>query len=276
MRCDGHQPRCANCAKRSQGCIFLDVRCSPKSINGQDNVVDNSLVQGEAQDWSTPGSSSQTPVSQVNRDGDSQEQVSRAAHTGFSDTDAILNTDSSQHRRKYLGGATLQALAQYLDRFFQHKGWDSIQSNFAFGMPFCEEMPIVMSDMLQPSLLPPPPIQECQLYLDLYFTKIHPMFPLFEKHLFDDDTRRLVTSELDQLNLKDVPHLISLYAALSLGIDEASNGPTELGWKYLQAAYRLHSFLVASPYVSSVQALMLIALALRARNKDGAAWHLIG
>jgi hypothetical protein len=196
--------------------------------------------------------------------------------TGSSDKDLLLNTDSSLHRRKLVGGATMQAMTRYLDRFFQHRGEDIIRPKFAHGMQYCEEVPIQLMHGLRPPLLPIPESQECNTFITLFFRNLHPMFPVLDRTTFEKDVWRLEHSDLDQLEAVDIAILASVYAVTSLGMDESFGGPTERGWEYLQAAYHLTAFLIAVPYVSSVQALILVSVALRGRHKDGAAWNIIG
>lgn len=54
-------------------------------------------------------------------------------HTG-----TIINR-TSQHKRKFVGGGTLQSLSRYLDRYFEHNGLGTIGPRFVYGMQHAEE-----------------------------------------------------------------------------------------------------------------------------------------
>lgn len=53
-------------------------------------------------------------------------------------------------------------------------------------------------------------------------------------------------------------------------------GATDMGTAYLTAAYSLYGALMAHPYLPSVQALLLLGVAVRGRSKDGQCWQLTG
>lgn len=63
---------------------------------------------------------------------------------------------------------------------------------------------------------------------------------------------------------------------VSLGSDEASGALTEAGNNYLAAAYGLYAHLIGLPHLSSAQALVLIALALQSRGKEGQSCQVLG
>lgn len=72
-----------------------------------------------------------------------------------------------------------------------------------------------------------------------------------------------------------IPQLVTIFSIITIAADESAGKPTELGNIYLVAAYSLLAHLVATPYLTSVQALILLAVALRCRCKDGQAWHVV-
>ncbi|KAL1614335.1 hypothetical protein SLS54_009829 [Diplodia seriata] len=59
-------------------------------------------------------------------------------------------------------------------------------------------------------------------------------------------------------------------------MDVISAKPSEAATEYLSGAYSMYTHIVAMPYQRSIQALLLLALALRTRHKEGVAWHVIG
>lgn len=74
----------------------------------------------------------------------------------------------------------------------------------------------------------------------------------------------------------DVPALVSVYLIISIAADEAAGSITETGTRFLDAAYSFYGHVVALPYLGSVQALLLLVLALRGRGKEGQGWHVLG
>jgi hypothetical protein len=135
--------------------------------------------------------------------------------------------------------------------------------------------------------LPPPALTDS--LLTKFHERIRPIFPIVdvwhvkEKILYFDDLRvkhqRTSTEPFrlrDKLPPLEVPFLAYAYATLSLAADEANGGISELGTTFLSAAYSLYAHLVSMPYVASVQALLLMAIALRGRSKEGQAALLLG
>jgi hypothetical protein len=63
---------------------------------------------------------------------------------------------------------------------------------------------------------------------------------------------------------------------MSIGVDEENNASTPMGDVCLKTAFSLYGHIISTPYLSSVQAFLLLAIALKVRNKDGSAWHVVG
>ncbi|KAF4967072.1 hypothetical protein FSARC_5364 [Fusarium sarcochroum] len=74
----------------------------------------------------------------------------------------------------------------------------------------------------------------------------------------------------------DAPALATIYTVLSIGMDDHEGAISPSATAYLTGAYSLLSHLLSFPYMSSVQALVLLAIAMRARGKEGQCWHLLG
>jgi hypothetical protein len=128
-----------------------------------------------------------------------------------------------------------------------------------------------------------PPVEKGNEYINVYLSNVHPLFPIFEVQEFwghvnrfswlgsdRDDPPRSVES---MISPSDRPILLCIYAAISIGIDEQNGNSTELGKEYLDVAYSLYAHFAARPYLSSVQAILLIVIAFRLRCKDGAGWN---
>ncbi|KAL1893528.1 hypothetical protein Sste5346_006357 [Sporothrix stenoceras] len=108
-------------------------------------------------------------------------------------------------------------------------------------------------------------------YLDVFLLRIHPMFPIIDRQSFSTGVGQLRDGQASDYSL-----LASTYTVCSLAADEEAGGVSEDGTRFLEAAYVLYAHIVARPSLSSVQALLLLTIALRNRNKDAASWGSLG
>ncbi len=130
------------------------------------------------------------------------------------------------------------------------------------------------------SSLPEP--QHLAAHLDAFFARIWPIYPVVDRQALDRDIEyfnQLPYSSPNgpQANLVSgrIPQLVSIFSIIAIASDEAAGQRTDLGDTYLTAAYSLFAHVVATPYLASVQALFLLAVALRLRCKDGQSWHIL-
>lgn len=192
-------------------------------------------------------------------------------------TDLTILTDNSLERLQMMGSSSsLYILVQWLDLFFaQRPDWSQIFPQFRHGMAYTVEMPLPF-----PVSLPPlPPTDQREEYISIFFSRIQPIFPILDPDTFQSSITALalkMESSSANLNPVDYPSLACAYAVFSISADEKSQCITEDGTRYLEAAYFLHAHLFAIPYVTSVQALLLLTIVLRGRNKDGASWSTLG
>ena len=128
-----------------------------------------------------------------------------------------------------------------------------------------------------------PPRDEIQVYTKAFFERVWPIFPIIDQAVLQSELDHLVElqhkySEAFHTRLApaNVTSLSLIYAVICIGIDEVSGRLTREGTCYLTASYALYGHLVAHPYVTSVQALTLLAVALRGQVKDGQAWQVLG
>lgn len=214
-----------------------------------------------------------------------QPDIPASKGTSHESPDMALNTDGTKHRRKLMGGSSLQSLTMFLDIYLQRQGLAQIAPHFRFGMNHAEEFPLGL--VLTLPDLPPPALMDT--YLRTFFRRIHPIFPILDFGHFKEELSRLRAlqdshwspengSEGFKTHLKhsDIPSLASIYCVVSLGADETSGTVTEMGNSFLTAAYGLYAHLVALPYLPSVQALILLTLALRGRSKEGQGFQVLG
>lgn len=177
-----------------------------------------------------------------------------------------------------MGGSSVQCLSTFVNIYLQRKGLPTVSSHFRSGMRHVEEFQLPLALIIPPL----PDQQSLESYLDTFFTRIWPIFPVVDRRSVEGDIQFFRRPEFSspgglQANLTaaHIPQLVSVLLIVAIAADETACGPTELGGKYLDAAYGLFAHLVASPYLPSVQALVLLSVALRCRCKDGQAWHIL-
>ncbi|TLS26890.1 hypothetical protein PpBr36_05013 [Pyricularia pennisetigena] len=194
--------------------------------------------------------------------------------------DLVVNTDGTPHKIKFMGGSSLQCLCRFVDLYLARLGLDPASTQFRHGMQRSEEFELPLESPLPD--LPPP--EECQKYVDAFFDRLWPMFPVVDKSYVQDFVDKAQALKLqvpgvklrEHATTKKAPKLCIAYAIIAIGADEINNRSSKTGATYLTAAYWLYAHLIANPHLESVQAMFLIALALRGQNRDGQSWHIIG
>ncbi|KAL9096135.1 MAG: hypothetical protein Q9165_001658 [Trypethelium subeluteriae] len=183
---------------------------------------------------------------------------------------AAFNTDYQTNRTKYLGPSSLQVFTQWLE-LSKTPINTSLSTYFQFGMRYCEEIetPLIPNFPLFP--------QDILRYVNAYFSHIHPVFPFLN--------RDIITRWIERFNRygcptdcqsAERPALACIYALLAIGKGILHNSSSEESLRDLEASYALLPSLVGQPFLPSAQALLLISIALRSRNKDGAGAQTLG
>jgi hypothetical protein len=173
----------------------------------------------------------------------------------------------SATERKFLGSTSLQSFSQWLDLTF-HVAPTGLTSSFQHGMRFCEEME------LPADLYMPPVPNAWQEYVGAFFSGPGMVFPIVSAEGITSTIQYMYQRDLRTLPVRQRPLIATVYACLAIGAD--SLGHTTQGLDLVTAAYSMYAYLVAQPYLQSAQALLLICLALRGRNKDGAGSQALG
>ncbi|KAG8672836.1 hypothetical protein FPOAC2_06246 [Fusarium poae] len=306
VRCDATTPKCRNCVLRGDECTTFDPR-RPNAVavrkwphKSSQSTSTLSPVQRRASivsQHSSPASligsqhAASTPLSAsgnkervpswIER---AYQEVQTSPESGTDgqtndSPDVVMNTDESSHRIKYMGSSSLQCLTRFIDLFLQRRGLDPIGRHFRWGMCFTEEFSLP----LVPSLPDLPSMSVMEPCIKKYFSRTHPLIPILDHTEFISDVLRF--SDLQQtcqnglqgaMTSVDAPALVAIYAVLSIGMDDHEGTISPAATGYLTGAYSLVSHLLSFPYMSSVQALVLLAVAMRARGKDGQCWHLLG
>lgn len=228
-------------------------------------------------------------------DGSAQSDISPVATTpqhhnlpeqASSDSfDVTIHTDNSRHRRKFMGGSSLQSLVGYLDAYLEQPDLPKVGTALNHGMKFVEEFAVPFHT----KLLLLPPTATVTIYIDAFVRSIYPLFPILNMnhlHFEIHRIRSIQVSHCDQdpgssdwathLQPSDLPSLACIYATLSLGADESQGTASKVGETFLKAAYQFYAQIIGLPYLSSVQALVLLTLGLRARGKEGQGFQTLG
>ncbi|KAF4974423.1 hypothetical protein FZEAL_8666 [Fusarium zealandicum] len=299
VRCDATTPKCKNCVSRGDECETSDprrpnapaVRRWPAknppggaaSIRRHSTVSDRSSpssltsAQMEQPDasQSVPNCRNPTWIERAYK----QSQDTPQDGPSNDSPDVLVNTDDTSHRVKYMGASSLQCLCRFVDLCFEKKGLDTIGAYFRWGMSFTEEYAIPLT--LQLPDLPPSPSLEP--WTTVFFERIHPLIPVLDQASFMSDLHHFTALQEGSDNglqgvitSAEAPALVAMYSVLTIGIDEHQGTISESATPYLTAAYSLISHLISFPYTASVQALLLLIVALRGRSKEGQAWNLLG
>ena len=313
VKCDAEMPQCKNCRIRGLECLTTDPR-NPELVVYRKppiNAPQASIAPSPAHTQSTSTTSPSGDASRLSLSGHRhstnasyEDHGSRLGQQSAPPAEMLsqpleksnslnggrhgpiaINRIGTRHQRKLMGSSSMQSLVMVLDLCFEKLGRPGIAPAFRHGMVHAEEFAIPFQ--VQMPELPEGAVVDS--LLDKFDKRIRPIVPFIETwHIkakiqyfteVQDHNAQSPATPLrlqDWLRPLDVPFLACAYAVLSLGADEAAGGTSDLGSHFLTAAYSLNAHLVAMPYVASVQALLLMAIALRARSKDGQAALLLG
>jgi hypothetical protein len=237
VRCDESQPRCGNCVARGDECVTLDPNDPTREVSRRRTTNVNDATNELRVEKSVGPSDPQTHPRPYIRH-----------------RETILNSDAPTNKRKLIGGGTLQGFARFLDRSFEHHGWELISSKFSFGMQISEEvqLPSIGTALLLPQI----PLDMDRI-LSRFRTRLYPMIPIVDMEPLLSAAKSLSLRDLAQLPQEDVPDLCCLYSIFGIMEDENAGTYTENGSAFISTAYRLSSYLISMPYFSSVQAMLL-------------------
>ncbi|KAH7033540.1 uncharacterized protein B0I36DRAFT_430737 [Microdochium trichocladiopsis] len=222
-------------------------------------------------------------------------QVLDACQGGTHDDDAalaapevVLNVDHDMHKLKFVGGSSLQCLCRFVDLHLVHHRMPTISPFFKHGMRHAEEFSVPVI----PTFPPIPTGVHLRNLLDVSFSRQWPLFPVIDRVIFEVELGNIMGNRtpcsghsrgpayhhIDVKNIQPVrlPWLAAAYSILCIATDYTQGRTSETSAAYLKAAYSLYNQLVSMPFLPSVQATLLLALALREQGRDGQAWHLTG
>lgn len=303
VRCDEQMPTCGNCLRAGAPCVTTDPRNPETPVKSRrrsalpetrapgpaqqgdeteiahqllamEQTIRASPLQAAHSSISTTSPLQRNPVFDPSHPISPENAILSGRTPGNESADLAVNAGVNDgSKRKYMGASSLQVLTQWLDLSFSAFGMEKTPSaHFRFGMTGSEEVSLPFSVTL-PQL---PPLSERDSCVSTFFSRIHPMFPLLDEVTFRNTVNRLADADLNNLPPSHRPLLACAYGVISIGADERAGTTTENGTKYFTAAFSLYAHLVAYPYRSSVQAILILVLALRGQNKDGSAWDVHG
>jgi len=293
VRCDETQPSCRRCITDGVDCITTNPRkpgeSSAVSRRQAGSLAHVSGVAPRSQSEIAVGSSHVSSHAVALQASTSRKEPADERSLGLARTsiepvrgnsDALAgDIDSVQSpeyalnivsvsERKYMGPTSLQVFTHWLELTF-HTPTTQLTDCFELGMRFCEEMEL--PDYITP--YPSMPVK-CSEYVVHFFQTAGLIFPMLDRTFVEDTVTQICATGPAQIERRQRPVLATMYACIAIGADAC--GDYAEGTRLLSAAYALYPVLVALPYLKSAQAFILIALALRGRNKDGAAAQVLG
>ncbi|THY22499.1 hypothetical protein D6D00_06838 [Aureobasidium pullulans] len=177
-----------------------------------------------------------------------------------------IYSSSTITQRKYKGPSSHQAFAQWF-QLNSHVLDKDLSEHFRQGSRHSEEM-----DM-PPFLSMPALCPDWEVYVDAYLDEVAPIYPIVGREIIVRAGTYLARSgALEHNPVSDRPTMACLYACIALGA--RTKGHTGVAQAYIEAACSLTGYLTSQPYLESAQALLLIAINHRGREKIGAAFLL--
>ena len=175
---------------------------------------------------------------------------------------------STRAGRKWLGPSSLQVYTHWLEMalFLPNQRLpDESHSNDGYGDAL---------ELLYEPYMPHLP-DSWPALLDAFFSSVTTLFPMIDQASVTTQVDRFaLVRAAPRLDIHERPAIAIVYGCLALGARQLRQ--TDLERRYLLAASSLFAYLVAFPTLQSAQALLILVLGLRAQNKNGAAYHVLG
>ncbi|KAL3454903.1 fungal-specific transcription factor domain-containing protein [Aspergillus heterothallicus] len=170
---------------------------------------------------------------------------------------------ASPKHSKFAGITSPQVLAKSIEGLVKDTApYIDVMAFFCPTMSFAEElqMPLTRTRPLVDKI----DADRCLLG---YFRTYHPLFPIFDQRVLQQDYDNFYANSGDN----DVPRAVCIMLVIALG-----SGDKAVYQPHFDAANALYTQLVAQPYMYAVQALILMTLHLINIGKDGQAYLTIG
>jgi hypothetical protein len=278
VKCDTLYPKCRRCLARNGDCLTTSTKESGVEIERtwltlpdpapSPSIPTSAIREPESVLDTTTTTTTTTTGPQLDR------------QPGGNDVDAWLdtldvsyNTDHHTHKTKMLGVSSVQCLVKSVDVYLRSDGRGSVLDLFRHGMAHAEELHLDSSC----SFIPLPGRESSKRAWSAFVRHIHQVYPLYDLRDLREIHRRFQQSSTLALTpQQELPSLMSVYLLTSIGLDDAAGSFTVDGTRYLQAAAHLLGPVTLMPYLSTVQCLLLLAIACHGRNKGGVAWQMLG
>ncbi|KAJ9118362.1 hypothetical protein QFC24_006190 [Naganishia onofrii] len=177
---------------------------------------------------------------------------------------------SQDHRKKFLGASSSQVFVKWLDEEASG-GMKQPSSHLKHGMSGAEEM--ILPGQLELCHHPLPPQPALETYISTYFRTFHILYPVLEESWLRSQLIRSTNGGPQQTATAAGEDFVTpvVYLVVSLGASmSTTTAPTasnqqssNVSKTYLDLAWKALSVILGRPFRSSVQALVLMAVALR-------------
>ncbi|PWY80309.1 hypothetical protein BO94DRAFT_626109 [Aspergillus sclerotioniger CBS 115572] len=177
-----------------------------------------------------------------------------------------IESAPAPQRSKYTGKISTQVLAKSAEELFQDEDIRiRVMRFFCPLMSFAEDIPMPAAaycPIVEKSIADP--------YVYAYFTSVNCLFPILSRSQFLAEYEAFYLTKQST----DAAFVCCYYMVLALGARGSmmSTAPTDL----FRLAWELYNRVVSTPYLQSVQVLLLMALELINCNKDGQAIIAVG
>ena len=163
---------------------------------------------------------------------------------------------SQDHRKKFLGASSSQVFVKWLD---DESGGIKPTSHLKHGMSGAEEM--ILPGQLELCHHPLPPPAELEVYVSTYFRTFHIIYPVLDESWL---RAQLTRPKGPQTAAEDfVTPVVYLVVSLGASMTASSHQSSAVSKTYLDQAWKALSVILGRPFRSSVQALILMAVAFR-------------
>lgn len=180
----------------------------------------------------------------------------------------VIETSRVPQKSKFAGMSSVHVLAKSAEELFKSEDRTGQVDVMAF---FCPLMALSEEVATPPLMLRPLVEREkARKCLQKYFATVHCIAPVLD----EDTTWRLFEDLYRDGSSSDVSRMCCLYLAIAIG-DSSPDGHATRN-VHFTTVWSLYDRLIATPYLPSVQALVLLTLLLMNLHRDGQAYLAIG
>ncbi|KAJ9093164.1 hypothetical protein QFC21_006480 [Naganishia friedmannii] len=244
--------------------LYLSYNSFPSPSRGQDNVNDqhNHHRAPTSELAFTPPEEMGLGLSRILSPATDPYEPSLPPRDDRREHDYLIH--SQDHRKKFLGASSSQVFVKWLDEE-SSSGMRRPSSHLKHGMTAAEEM--VLPGQLELCHHPLPPQPALETYVSTYFRTFHILYPVLDEIWLRSQLIRRQKGPQQAAGEDFVAPVVYLVVSLgaSMTPTAASNhqSVSAVSRTYLDLAWKALSVILGRPFRSSVQALVLMAVALR-------------